>query len=146
MNKLNLLIVLLSVVLISCNSSKQQLSSNNNPMNDKEKVLDVRLNYDTMKIIWADNEDRTVILNENDRIKLSEYLIKTEYDTKWNDSGIMLKMVAPDYTLSLSQPSADDEWLMIWRENNKVKFKGTWYIISEDVSIGVYQLLDKYIE
>lgn len=143
----------LGVVSTSCDSKKAMQTESENinisksQMNDSTQIFIDVSQIDSMMLI-LDNELKTAILN-TDFTALADALSTATYDTYLNNSDIMIKMQAPDYTVIIyntGKPADQSEWLMIWRENGRIKFKDKWYALAEDKRADVYKLLDKYKE
>ena len=75
---------------------------------------------------------------------LFQHLSTAKYDTVWNQGDIMIKMVAPDYTLMLNNKGdKQNDVLMLWQESGKVKFRNVWFVLSADEMNSVIQMLNK---
>ncbi|MBD8389246.1 hypothetical protein [Dysgonomonas sp. BGC7] len=112
-------------------------------------TMKLQINFsitDTLSVITAQNEKRLVV-NKEDKNKLQELLSLSVNDTLWNDSGIMVKMVAPDYTLIAhnKEGKADEDiWMMIWKENGRLKVRNKWYFLVEENKNEIFTILDAY--
>lgn len=101
---------------------------------------------DSVRVIFTGDEQLRH-MDREDVERLISYAATSEYDTEWNDSGIMVKMVAPDYTVIFSyegQSGDADDWMMIWREGGRVKFRQKWFHLANSHKERIYSLLDKY--
>ncbi len=156
MKKLNISIkylagtLLLATVLVACNTSankeKQAETTETASAIDTMKLQFNVAEVDTMSLLFPDSNDQRII-SEADRNKLGETLALSVNDTLWNNSGIMVKMVAPDYTLIShykGKTSDQNSWLMIWKENGRTKFDNKWYFLDESKKAEIYQILDSY--
>ena len=143
---------MLILMAVSCKSGK---NSSENAGEDiqiesscNEKSITIKVNaVDSMVFIPVEGEpDR---MNQADCKPLSLYLHQAVYDKELNQSGVMIKMQAPDYTVVFyykdKSPDQSD-WLMIWKENGRTKFGNEWYYLSENTRDNVYELLDKYVK
>lgn len=113
---------------------------------DSTKIQIDPVRIDTMTLIFTDDESRKVI-NENDRKVLADNMSTARYDTAWNDKEIMINMIAPDYTLIIQhkeESPENNDWLMIWKENGRTKYKNKWFFIADDKKESIYQLLESY--
>ncbi|MCD8261154.1 MAG: hypothetical protein LUD15_06410 [Bacteroides sp.] len=57
----------------------------------------------------------------------------------------MVKMVAPDYTVIFhyrEKPQEEEDWLMIWKENERAKFRNKWYLISSGNRESISRMLE----
>jgi hypothetical protein len=148
MKKILLLLALpLMVLAIACNSLKKdnQTASGTGQSDNKQVIIDVN-SIDSMSVLFTENE-KTALIDIADRVKLAKLLSTARYDTIWNKGNIMVKMVAPDYTIisKYKDKSADENnWLMIWKENGRTKFNNKWFFLSDENRLEVYKLLDKY--
>ena len=142
-------IILLSVILISCNTTKSNSSKDDiftftQTGNENKKLVIDMVAVDTMKMIKSGNDSKALPLTDTDRDKLAGLLHSAVYDAEWNESGVMRKMTVPDYTIVISyknMPKETNDWLQIWRKSNKVKFKNVWYNIPVNVGKDLYSQL-----
>lgn len=156
MNRMYLNIVLAIMIMTgvyACNTNKstqneENIVDNKPVIADSTKIqIDVAL-IDSISVIFTDN-DSMAIIDKDDQPKIAEYMATAQYDTAWNDKGIMVKMVAPDYTLIIRHKGEEadkNDWLMMWKENGRTKFKNKWFFIADDRKEQVYQLLENYRE
>ena len=147
---------LICLVLSSCFSSGNKEGDKNTlttGVNPEVQAIDSTQLYvnlsevDSVKIIFTDNEADNKFINEEEWGKLVELIQTAQYDTVWNNKDIMIKMVAPDYTLVIgykNQSSDQDEWLMLWKDSGKVKFKNTWFVLEEEVTRELTGLFENY--
>ncbi|MDR2956117.1 MAG: hypothetical protein LBV43_13655 [Prevotella sp.] len=154
MNKTYLVLILaftLMMGMIACNTNKK-VSNEEDSVDNKSAIADSTkiqidiIAIDSMTVIFTEDDSRAII-NTDDQRKLAESMITARYDTAWNDKGIMVKMVAPDYTLIIQYKgkSADDnKWLMIWEEGGRAKYNNKWFLLADDQKETIYQLLEKY--
>ena len=113
---------------------------------DSTKLFMDVVQVDTMTLI-SKTGDTNQLIKEADFTTLSTSLLTARYDTVWNESGIMVKMVEPDYTVIVHYKgkSADNnDWLMIWKNNGRTKFKNKWFFIEGENREKVTNLLDNY--
>lgn len=145
----NLSVILLATCLFACNQVKKDTQAADNNLVAAVDTMKMQLNtagIDTMTVIFTDSDKKSLI-NETDRAELGKLLSQSVNDTLWNNSGIMVKMVAPDYTVisHFKDKGADDNsWLMIWKESGRAKFENKWYFLPENKKNDIYQLIDKY--
>ncbi|MCD7973585.1 MAG: hypothetical protein LUG18_13180 [Candidatus Azobacteroides sp.] len=98
-------------------------------------------------LLWGNQEDKNKEITGSDFYLFSELLSSAVYNAYWNESGIMFKMVAPDYTVSVSYKNKspeENDLAMIWKEANRLKFRNIWYNLPEEQGKKLYRLLDKY--
>ena len=82
-------------------------------------------------IIVENKDDKKVkIENKSDREKIIKMLVNAEYDVKLNDSGIMRKIPANDYTLYLSDDSRELK-IQLWSEMSSFYTEEKWYNITK---------------
>ncbi|PXV65047.1 hypothetical protein CLV62_10845 [Dysgonomonas alginatilytica] len=155
MKHLFIYILTLGTIFISCDSKKavqaeyekENINASETKINDSTKIFIDASKIDSMMLI-LDNDLKTVI-NNSDYITLADAVSTAEYDTRLNNSDIMIKMQAPDYTIIIyntGKSNDESDWLMVWKENGRTKFKNKWYTLAEDKKADVYKLLDKYKE
>lgn len=139
-------VVLLSA-FFSCSSKSNKTAET--PDIGTTDTMKLQINFsmaDTLSVITAQNEKRLVV-NKEDKNKLQELLSVSVNDTLWNNSGIMVKMVAPDYTLIVhnKEGKADEDiWMMIWKENGRLKVLNKWYLLVEENKNEIFTILDTY--
>lgn len=153
MNKIYLIAAFVLVSsMIACNTNKknqpeaEEKATIETAAYDSTKIQIDAAMIDSMTIIFTDTDIKEFISKE-DQAKLSESLLTAQYDTAWNDKGLMVKMVAPDYTLifQYKDKSADEnDWLMIWKENGRTKYKDKWFLLADNKNESIYQLLEGY--
>lgn len=101
-----------------------------------------------IQVIFTDDESLERSMLREDYSQLSGLLRSVVYDTHWNDSGIMVKMVEPDYVLLLSYTNKDQdrplEELYIWREGGRIKFRNVWFLLPAEQQPHLYDLMEKY--
>lgn len=141
---------ILIITVFACNSSsKKDVQTRSR---DEITVVDTMhlqfdvVEIDSMYVIIKENEKKNLI-NVNDKEELGRLLSMSVNDTVWNNSGIMVKMVTPDYTIIShyrDQSNDNNSWLMIWKENGRLKFDSKWYFLPENNKNNIFQLLDKY--
>ncbi len=136
-------------IIISCNSqsaSSENIKMTNSEKSDQSQIISLDLNsISSMEIQFKEN-DKIGLIKSEDQKKLVELISSAVYDTNWNDRGIMVKMVPPDYTIQISykgKPSDTKDWLMIWKESGKVKLN-KWYLLPEEKNKEVIKMLDAY--
>lgn len=147
-----LAVILFAGGFSACNSKPKTadettVSEQKAPEADETRLLVDTEKIDSMRIIFTDDESITSFIDGSDRIKLVEELATARYDTAWNKEGIMVKMVAPDYSLVIrykNENTDNNDWLMIWKDSGRTKFKNVWYILPEDNREPVYRLIDSY--
>ncbi|MDL2215112.1 hypothetical protein LJC00_02880 [Dysgonomonas sp. OttesenSCG-928-M03] len=151
MKKINLLFLscFFVFVLASCNSQKSSPDTSENVaavVNDTIKRIVINAEVvDSMVFIPVDGQ--ILQMDIADCKLLTEYLQDAVYDTELNQSGIMMKMQAPDYTVVFhykGKGQDESDWLMIWNENGRTKFGNEWYYLGENTRDSVYKLLEKY--
>ena len=115
--------------------------------NDSTRISIEARRLDSVKIIFSGDGVMDRFLKPEDIRALIGYVVPSVYDTAWNDTGIMVKMAAPDYTVVFSyegQTADYDDWLMVWKESGRVKFRQKWFFLSEGSRVPLYVLLEKY--
>jgi len=139
-------IAVLAVFLSSCAGQRARRSTMK-PMNDMTGISIRTDAIDTVKLMFAEEGSGETIMLKSDYAGFAGFLSTAVYDTAWNDSGIMVKMVTPDYTAIISykgRNADENDWLMIWKENGRAKFRDKWFFIAENQREGLYALLEKY--
>lgn len=153
MKHLFIYILTLGAIFTSCDSKKaaqaeyEKENTSEAKINDSTKIFIDASKIDSMTLI-LDNDLKTIIQN-SDYTTLANTASTAEYDTLLNNSDIMIKMQAPDYTIIIynTGKSVDEsDWLMVWKENGRTRFKNKWYTLAEDKRADLYKLLDKYKE
>ena len=82
-------------------------------------------------IIVENKDDKKVTIeNKSDRAKITKMLVNAEYDVELNDSGIMRKIPANDYTLYLKDDSRELK-IQLWSEMSSFYAEGKWYNITK---------------
>ncbi len=103
---------------------------------------------ENIQVIFTDDETMERSMLREDYARLTGLLQSAEYDRKWNDSGIMVKMVEPDYLLILSYQNKDQEqpleYLHIWKESGRIKFGNVWFLLPVNQQPHLYELIEKY--
>lgn len=109
-------------------------------------VLDTDM-LDSVKIIFTDTDVTAGPVAKSDIRKMADALSYAEYDTHWNDSGIMVKMVAPDYTLLVygSDLTEGPDYMMVWKEGGRLKSHGKWFTLEAPYLSQLYTVIDSYI-
>ncbi len=101
-----------------------------------------------IQVIFTDNESLERSMEREDYTRLSGLLRSAVYDSDWNDSGIMVKMVTPEYVLLLSYTNKDQdrplEELYIWKEGGRVKFRNVWFLLPAGQQPHLYDLIENY--
>jgi len=138
----------------ACNSKTQVQPESANTESNLEETdepgmpIDIDIDrIDSMRIIFTDDERIMSYVNEEDRAKLINDISTARYDTAWNKEGIMIKMVAQDYTLVIKYKNENtdaNDWLMLWKDSGRVKFQDTWYILPGDRRLPIYELIEKH--
>ncbi len=143
-----LCLVALAVMFVSCNFKKSTPNVSGDTTAVTADSLRIIIHSEAIdSILFIPIEGQPFRMDMADCKPLSEYLREAVYDTTLNNSGIMLKMQAPDYTVVFyhKNKSADEsDWLMIWKENGRTKFANKWYNLAESSRNNVYDLLEKY--
>lgn len=150
---LSIYLLILGVVFISCDSKKtvqsevENTNSTQSIINDSTKLFIDGSKVDSMTVI-LDNDIKKII-DQSDFAPLSDAVSTAEYDIRLNSGDIMMKMQAPDYTVIIyntGKSNDESDWLMVWKEDGRTKFKNKWYYLAEDKKEVTYKLLDKYKE
>lgn len=149
--KVLLLVAPFAIITGACNSNKATQSevADTDSLSigyDSTKLFIDVAQVDTMTLI-SKTGDTNQLIKEADFTTLSASLLTARYDTAWNESGIMVKMVEPDYTVIVHYKgkSADNnDWLMIWKDNGRTKFKNKWFFIEGENKDKITNLLDNY--
>lgn len=143
--------LILTAGMIACSSSPKGQAETQEKTNPESSVYDsTRIQIDitkidSIKLIITDDESESMV-KEEDWKALAEAMSTARYDTAWNDKDIMVKMVAPDYTLILQYKGEtldNSDWLMLWKENGRTKYKNKWFFL-DNKQESVYQLLENY--
>jgi len=143
-------VLILILGVFACNSPKKDVqaiaSTDDISATDTMHLQFDVTEIDSMYLILKESEKKNLI-NDTDKKELGKLLSLSVNDTLWNNSGIMVKMVTPDYTIiSHYKDQSDDNnsWLMIWKENGRLKFDNKWYFLPESNKNDILQLLDRY--
>lgn len=150
---LSIYVFVLGSILTSCNS-KKSAEAVPAPAGISELAVEdsLKISIDVSKIdsmIRLFDSGATKAITNDDCILLGDMLSTAQYDTVFNNSDIMVKMQAPEYTVILynkGKTLEENDWLMVWKENGRTKYKNKWYYLAEDKKDIVYNLLDKYKE
>ncbi len=101
---------------------------------------------DSMTFIFSGNEKKKTV-SDSDKAKLGQALALSVNDTLWNNSGSVIKMASPDYTVIAhykDKPQDENCWISIWKGSGKIMYKDKWYLLDESQKNGIYQILDSY--
>lgn len=139
--------------MIACNPKKAQSEAIAVPdgeevVYDSTKIQIDMAKVDSMILLYPDSNDQHIIVSD-DQTTIAESLPATQYDTAWNDKGIMVKMVAPDYTVIIryKETSIDEnDYLMMWNDNERVKFRNKWFLMDDDKKLLLFQIFEDYRE
>lgn len=141
--------ILLSLISLgACNSTQKDAKGSENNLSTIVDTMKLNLDFasiDTTTIIFTENEKR-VELTGAEKSKLESLLSQCVNDTAWNNSGIMVKMVAPDYMLDihyLGKARDNNSWMSIWIELGKAKVGNKWYLLPE-AKDELFDLLNSY--
>lgn len=125
-----------SIVMFSCSSNGSQVPAKDNQIVSARDTMKLNLDFtsvDTIKILYTANEEtQSRIKEEETKAHIERILGTFVNDTAWNNSGIMVKMVAPDYMLVLhhaEESGLTDNWVSIWKELGKAKVEDKWYVL-----------------
>lgn len=147
---LSILLFSLIIMFGACNTKKKAESQNKETTVKLDTTglwIDVA-KINSMRIIYTDNElNPETFIREEDQLKIQRMMNTAIYDSIRNRSDIMIKMVAPEYTLIMAykNKSADDnDWFMLWASDNYVKYKNTWYTVSNEIKEETVSLLESY--
>lgn len=125
-----------SIAMFSCSSNGSQVPVKDNQIVSARDTMKLNLDFtsvDTIKILYTANEEtQSRIKEEETKAHIERILGTFVNDTAWNNSGIMVKMVAPDYMLVLhhaEESGLTDNWVSIWKELGKAKVEDKWYVL-----------------
>lgn len=125
-----------SIAMFSCSSNGSQVPAKDNQTVSARDTMKLNLDFtsvDTIKILYTANEDtQSRIKEEETKAHIERILGTFVNDTAWNNSGIMVKMVAPDYMLVLhhaEESGLTDNWVSIWKGLGKAKVEDKWYVL-----------------
>ena len=125
-----------SIAMFSCSSNGSQVPAKDNQIVSARDTMKLNLDFtsvDTIKILYTANEEtQSRIKEEETKAHIERILGTFVNDTAWNNSGIMVKMVAPDYMLVLhhaEESGLTDNWVSIWKELGKAKVEDKWYVL-----------------
>ncbi len=149
--RLNLLPFLLLSFIIGIGACNSKRANNGLPAEketlytDSTRIIIQPSELDTVRVIFTDNETLNTYINEEDWPSLTDRLYTARYDTVWNESDIMVKMIAPDYMLELHYKSnAEMEFVFMWIDSGRVKFRNKWFLLDEVNGAPIYGLLNTY--
>lgn len=114
---------------------------------DTTKITIDTKHIDSVMLLLAGEGRGEAVMAKADYAGFADFLSTAVYDTLWNDKGIMVNMIAPDYTAIIAYkgtPADDSDWLMVWKESGRAKFRQKWFFVAEDQREGLYSLLEKY--
>ncbi|MCD7963879.1 MAG: hypothetical protein LUF90_10135 [Rikenellaceae bacterium] len=111
---------------------------------------DIRFDIDTsnvnsIKIIYKNSQDPLLITDYSKLYELERLIRNSTYDDFWNEGGIMVKTVEPDYTIIIDYVEnydLDNLFIMFWKDTGKIKYKGIWYVLEESGRTQVYEFLN----
>ncbi|GAB6124121.1 hypothetical protein [Dysgonomonas termitidis] len=132
--------------LSACSSSKKNVQGEENTVAIAD-TMKLNLDYtsvDSMTIIYTDKDELKIQIGDTDRGRVGEMLSQLVNDTAWNNSGIMVKMVAPDYMITMhykGKTQDHNSWISVWKELGKAKFENKWYLLPEEKE-QMFELLD----
>lgn len=72
-------------------------------------------------------DDKVAMSEEDSKIVLA-YLNSGVYDKERNDSGILFKMVSPDYTFLISYKTGEESMVQYWSELSLISLNAKWYL------------------
>jgi hypothetical protein len=137
-----------ATLLTSCNVKKSTSDVSGDTSAITADSLRIIINPEAVdSILFIPNEGQPFRMDMADCKLLSDYLSRAVYNTRLNQSGIMMKMQAPDYTITLyykDKSEDESDWLMIWKEDGRAKFANKWYDLAESNRNNLYSLLEKY--
>lgn len=135
--------------MLSCNSNRVNATVSDDSPSEIIDTMKLNLDFttvDTLKILYTANEETQVIVQKTEiKNQIEKMLTHFMNDTVWNNSGIMVKMVAPDYMLVLHhtmKSGLDDNWVSIWKELGKAKMDNKWYLLPDNKE-DLFRLLDQ---
>lgn len=135
-NKLPFVVLLIIIGAISCHFNRNGNVFTANGVFPANSLLFVDpAALDSVRIIYTDDETIDRIFPQEEWYEIDELLATAQYDTIWNDTGIMLAMIAQDYALIMyytGQTADTADWLLIWREGERIKFRNKWYCIEPE--------------
>lgn len=137
--------------MVACGPKKTQPETNT--ASDMQEVLfdsaKIQIDIDrvdSMFLLFPDSNDQCIIAKDH-QSAIAGSMLAAQYDTAWNDKGIMVKMVAPDYTIIIrykENREENDDWLMMWKDGGMIKFKDKWFLLAGDKKETLYQIFDGY--
>lgn len=134
--------------MLSCTSNREQVSVSESEITKTIDSMRLNLDFtsvDTLKILYTTNEEAQVLVDDAKvKSQIEKMLTLFVNDTAWNNSGIMVKMVAPDYMLVLHhtvKAGMEDNWVSVWKELGKAKVADKWYLLPENKN-DLFILLD----
>ncbi|MCC8088880.1 MAG: hypothetical protein LIO79_06415 [Rikenellaceae bacterium] len=152
MRTLNFAVIFSFIVFVACSSIRTTIPVYlYKPLPNETPVLtDMRFDLDlphagSIKLKFKGDDTEYEVSNMEVLHELEILVRNSTYDALWNDGGIMVKVVEPDYTMIFSyikEYGPDNEFLFVWRDTNKIKFKGVWYVLEDGVTSKVYELLE----
>ncbi len=144
-------IVLSTLILSACNvSAKKEEPLKGNQakpaLAETMKMPFDAAGIDSMNVLFSGNEKKKTV-SDTDKAKLGQALALSVNDTLWNNSGAVMKMAAPDYTVIAyykGKPQDENSWIPVWKGSGKIMYKDKWYLLDESQKDGIYQILDNY--
>ncbi len=137
-----------AVLFTSCNLKKSTSEVSADTVAVITDSLSIVINPEAIdSMLFVPNDGQPFRMDMADCKPLAEYLKEAVYDTALNESGIMIKMQAPDYTVVLyytDKTAEESDWLMIWKESGRTKLANIWYTLPESNRNSVYELFEKH--
>ncbi len=137
-----------AVISTSCNFKKPVSDASGDTATVTTDSLSLFINPETVdSMLFIPIDGQPFRMDMADCKPLTGYLQEAVCDTALNKSGIMMKLLAPDYPVVFfyqNKTADESDWLMIWKENGRSKFANKWYNLPESNRNSVFGLLEKY--
>lgn len=133
--------------MVSCNVNNAKTMAGNESVVAEVDTMKFNTDYtsiDTIKVIYTADQEKEVLVKPEDQASIKQMITQFVNDTVWNNSDIMVKMVAPDYMVVLKytdKSGLEDSWISIWKELGKAKIMNKWYLLPENKT-GMFVILD----
>ncbi len=135
--------------ITSCANPSREISAEegNEPAETRSSIPVHPGEVETVTVIYGQEPPVEIRFSETNIEELAQKISTLQYDTVWNTGEIMVKMTVPDYTLILNYKNRlpeEGDWLMLWKESGRAKFRGLWYFLPEAERAITYTLIEGY--
>lgn len=139
---LGLLVTVISLQSCSAWCKKKTQAVETETATQKHTKMDLKQPVSTIDLRILESETLTVI--PNDFSSILKLLEKAQYDKKWNETAIMVKMKTPDYSMDLKSDGQEPQLVYFWVEGSRLKVDDTWFLLKPADSKNLAEFLSKY--